>query len=195
MGHRRRLNAKELSLNRSTVAGALAALVTLTAVPAFASPTDDVRAAMIKFASLSSYQVSFGSGGRTGTMDFVKPDSMHMRSSGVEMVRVNKITYMKMGPSSSWMKIPDSKGAGPGDIADRVRTMAKQANGVTATDLGMKSVDGETLHAYRMKQNNSTQSTVYIANDGYVHRIDSGEKDGTVRFSKFNQIAPIRAPI
>ena len=184
---------------RSIAASALFALGTLAAVPAYASPTDDVRGAMMRFAGLSSWQMTFGAGARTGTMDFVKPDNMHMQSSGMEMVRVSKTTYMKMGSGAKWMKIPDTEGAGPTDIADRVRKMAKQANGVTATDLGMKTVDGESLHAYRMKQSDGTESTVYIARDGYVHRIvgkgNGGGSDNTIRFSKFNQVAPIHAPM
>lgn len=184
-------------MHRSAAAGALAALFALAAAPAFASATDDVRAGMMKFANLSSYEMSVASdGGSTAaTMDFVKPDSIHMRASGMEMVRVGKTTYMKMG-GQKWMKIPDTKGAGPVDLSERVRTLAKKADGVTATDLGMKSVDGEMLHAYRMKDSDGNQSTCYIARDGMVHRIDNGGKNGgTIRFSKFNQIARISAPI
>lgn len=186
---------------RSITASALLALTTLAAVPADASPTDDVRAGMMRFAELSSYRMTFGTGARTGTMDIVKPDNMHMQAQGMEMIRVNKTMYMKMGGTGrqSWMKIPDTKGSGPTDIADRVRDMAKRANGISATDLGMKTVDGESLHAYRMKQSDGTQSTVYIARDGYVHRIegkDNGHgRENTIKFSMFNQIAPIRAPM
>ncbi|GAC1616132.1 MAG: hypothetical protein NVS4B13_10100 [Candidatus Elarobacter sp.] len=184
-------------MTRSITAGALVAFVALTTVPAQASPTDDVRAAMLRLAGLSSYELSFGMSGQTGVMDFVKPDDFRMKASGMEMVRVNKVTYLRMGPGK-WTKLPEtsgSKGAGPMDISDHIRTMAKQANAITATDLGMKSVDGETLHAYRMKDNGGTQSTVYIAADGLVHRVDNGGREGSVRFSKFNGVAPIRAPI
>lgn len=186
---------------RSIAASALLALITLVAVPANANPTDDVRAGMMRFAELSSYRMSFGTGARTGTMDVVKPDNMHMQAQGMEMIRVNKTMYMKMGGTGrqSWMKIPDTKGSGPTQIADRVRELAKRANGVTATDLGMKTVDGESLHAYRMKQSDGTESTVYIARDGYVHRIEGKGNgrgsDNTIKFSMFNQVAPIHAPM
>jgi hypothetical protein len=183
-------------LNRFTAAGALVALVALVCGPAAASPTDDVRGAMMRFADLSSWEISFDSGGRNGTMDFVKPGNLRMQSSGMEMVRVDRTTYMRMGPSAQWRKIPDTKSSrNPMDFSDRIRKMSQEANGISATDLGMKSVGGQPMHAYRMKDKDGQASTVYIARDGYVHRIDNGGTGGTINFSKFNQVAPIRPPI
>ncbi len=181
-------------MKRSAVAGALAALVTLTAAPAFASATDDVRAAMLRLAGLSSYEMTFGAGARSGTFDFVKPGDVHMRMSGMEMIHVNNASYMKIG-GAGWTKLPASRQAAQYSMADRIRAMTKRTADFTATDLGMKSVDGETLHAYRVKSQGSSESTLYIARDGYVHRIDGGGTDGIIHLSKFNAVAPIRAPI
>jgi hypothetical protein len=181
---------------RTTAAGVFFALFTLSGVPAHASATDDVRAAMLRFAGLSSYEMTFGTGGRHGTLDFVKPNSMHMVSGPFEMIRIGTTTYVKQG-ARGWMKIADTHGAGSDEVANRIRALASKPNSVSATDLGMKNVDGETLHAYRVTtQNDRSSSTCYIGADGLPHRIDSGQAgNSSVRISKFNAVAPIRAPI
>jgi hypothetical protein len=53
---------------------------------------------------------------------------------------------------------------------------------------------GEPMHAYKVKQKSGTSSVVYIGRDGFVHRMETGDKTA-VEFSQFNQVAPIRAPI
>lgn len=178
---------------RSIAASALFALTILAAAPANANPTDDVRSAMLRFAGLSSYEMSFGSGAKSGTVDFVKPNSMRMSARGMEMINVGSTTYMRMG--GKWQKFPSAKGSGPLDMADRVRAMARETNGVSATDLGMKSVGGETLHAYKMTQKDGTTGVIYIGRDGLPHRMQGKDADQSITISKFNQIAPIRAPI
>jgi hypothetical protein len=179
---------------RSTTAGVLVTLVTLAGFPAYASPTDDVRAAAIKFAALSSYQMSFGNGARSGTLDVVKPDSMHMQSRSTEMIRIGSTTYVKTG-SRGWIKLAAMPGTGAASMADQVRSMTRDANDASATDLGMKSVDGETLHAYRMTTKGGKPSTIYVGSDGLIHRIAGTSTDSNIRFGKFNAVAPIRAPI
>ena len=179
---------------RSIATGALGALLMLAALPANASPTDDVRAAMLKFAALSSYEMSFGTGARAGTADFVRPDSVRMSMGGMEMVHVGSTTYMKM--RGKWQKFSSSRReSGPIDMAERVRAMAREANGLSATDLGMKSVGGETLHAYKMRQKDGTTGIVYVGRDGLPHRLQGNGADSTVTISKFNAVPPIRAPI
>jgi hypothetical protein len=182
-------------MTRSTLAGVLGTLVTLASAPAYASPTDDVHAAAVRFAALSSYQMSFGTGATSGTMDVVNPDSMHMHVGSTEMIRLGSTTYTKVG-SRGWIKLAAMPGTSPGTIADQVRSMSRDASNVTVTDLGMKSVGGETLHAYRLTQKkNGTQSTMYVGGDGLIHRMAGAHPDSNVHFGKFNQIAPIRAPI
>ena len=179
---------------RSTTAGVLVTLVTLAGVPAYASPADDVRAAAIKFAALSSYQMSFGKGARSGTLDVVKPDSMHMQSGSTEMIRIGSTTYVKTGPRG-WMKLAAMPATGPAAMADQVRSLARDAKEGSVTDLGMKSIDGETLHAYRTTTKSGKQSTIFVGSDGLIHRIAGTSMDSNIRFGKFNAVAPIRAPI
>ena len=178
-------------MTRSITASALAVLVSLAAaLPATASATDDVRAAMMKFAGLNSFRMTMDKG---GTMDFVRPNSMHMSASGMEMYAIGSTMYMRRG-AQGWMKI-QNRGNGPADVGDWTRMTREKANDVTATDLGMRSVGGETYHAYRTTSKGKDSSTVYVGRDGFVHRVDSGGLGHGVTFSNFNGIAPFRAPI
>jgi hypothetical protein len=183
-------------MTRSITAGVLVTIVTLAGVPAYASAIDDVKGAVLRLAALSSYQMSFGAGARSATMDIVKPNSMHMQSKAVEMISVGGSAYVKSG-GRGWIKIPSStsQGMATSPYTDWARVAMSDTKGVSATDLGMKSIDGETVHAYLMTKDGK-QSTMYVGGDGLPHRIDSGTSPGqSVRFGKFNAVAPIRAPI
>jgi hypothetical protein len=181
-------------LIRSIAAGALLALATLTGAPASANPTDDVRAAMLKFADLNSWEMSFGSGARQATMDYVKPNSMRMSSRGMQMVHVGNTTYVNM--NGKWQKFTHERAGGGFEMADHIRRAVSASNGVTATDLGMKSIGGETLHAYKMTPKDGQPGTIYIGADGLPHRFQGSDTNNeVVTISKFNQVAPIRAPI
>jgi hypothetical protein len=81
-------------------------------------------------------------------------------------------------------------------MAAKIREMARDPKGINATDLGMKSVGGESLHAYAVTSKDGEKSIVYVGRDGLPHQIvpQSGERT-PITFSKFNSIAPIRAPI
>jgi hypothetical protein len=178
---------------RPIAAGALGALFALAAAPASAG-ADDLRAAMAKFGALSSYEMTISARGRTTTIDIVNPHSRSMRSEGIEVIDIGPTTYMKMG--GKWQKLrssPGSSGTHVG-IGESVRTMARKANDVKATDLGMKPVGGEVLHAYRMQSDGRT-GTIYIGRDGLPHRFEDSGRHETLTISKFNAIAPIRPPI
>jgi hypothetical protein len=182
-------------LIRSIAAGAFGlGVLVIAAVPAHADATGDVRAAMVKFLGLSSYEMSSGTGARSGTVDIVKPHSRHVRMATGEIISIGSDFYLKRG-NSGWMKLPASAGASAAGAFVNMETLGRKVSGATATDLGMKSVDGETLHAYRVRDSGGHDVTVYIARDGFVHRVEDASRPGAVRFSKFNAVAPIRAPI
>ena len=181
-------------MTRSIAAGALLALATLTAAPASANPTDDVRAAMLKFADLSSWEMSFGSGARQATMDFIKPNSMRMSSRGMQMVHVGNTTYVNM--NGKWQRLTHERVRGGFEMADHIRRAVSASNNVAAIDLGMKSIGGETLHAYKMTPKDGQSGTIYIGGDGLPHRFQGRDTNNeTVTISKFNAVPPIRAPI
>ncbi len=179
---------------RSAAAGFILISLLLAGMPANAGPTDDVRACMTKFASLNSFRISFEQRGQTGTMDFVRPDSYHMLGGAYEMVHLGNTSYVKM-PGRGWMKtVVNARRTTPVDFLDKVRAEAKSKR-FTATDLGMKNVGGESLHAYRLHYSNGESDNVlYVGSDGLPHRVDA-ERGQTVRFSNFNAVPAIRAPI
>jgi hypothetical protein len=180
--------------SKLVAAFALGALFTLAAGPAYADATGDVRAAMVKFLSLSSYEMSYTSGSQSGTVDIVRPSSRHVRSATGEIISIGSDFYLKRG-NSGWMKLPASQSASAVGLFENMESMGRKVNGATATDLGMKSVDGETLHAYRVTETGGHQWTVYIGRDGFVHRVADVSGPHGVRYSKFNAVPPIRAPM
>jgi hypothetical protein len=169
-------------------------LCTLAALPAYADATGDVRAAMMRFRTLSSYEMSFGTGSRSGTVDIVKPNRRHVRMATGEIISIGSDFYMKRG-GSGWMKLPASAGASAAGQFVNMETLGREVNGATATDVGMRTVDGEALHAYRVTEGGGHVGTVYIARDGFVHRVENAARPGAVRFSKFNAVPPITSPI
>ncbi|MEA2665084.1 MAG: hypothetical protein QOI11_2028, partial [Candidatus Eremiobacteraeota bacterium] len=100
------------------------ALVACTALPALADPIGDVRAGMMKFAGLKSYQMSMASGGHSMTMQVVNPDAMRIDAGGMQMVRIGKTMYVKMPGAGGWMKTENTRGGGGTEMADKVRAMA-----------------------------------------------------------------------
>ncbi len=178
-------------MTRSLIALTLAAGCILAAGPAFAGATDDVRASIVKFASLQSFEMVSQQEGKTATIDVInRPAAVHMSSPGGEMITVGGTAYMRAG--GSWRKYPSSPRAMP--LSDPIRHMADQANALTANDLGMKSVGGEMLHAYKITQKDGESGIVYIGGDGLPHRYESSDHS-VVRMLKFNGIASIRAPM
>jgi hypothetical protein len=178
---------------RTLTAMGLAACCALGAAPAFASATDDVRAAIQRFAALQSFEMVSQSDGKTYTIDVInRPAAMHAMSPGMEMISLGSSSYVKMGPS--WRKLPSSSRTMP--MRDPVRHFADRVNDFTATDLGMKPVGGELLHAYRVsdKSGGDDSGIVYIGSDRLPHRFE-GSDHGVVKLTKFNGVAPIRAPI
>lgn len=178
---------------RLTVAGALLVLGILVAWPAYADATSDVLSAMMKFGALSSYEISYGNGGFSGTIDIVKPNAMHMQAAGMEMIRIGAATYTKVG--RDWQKIPEKYAGGdPSKMTDQVRTYASKTD-FTATDLGMKTINGESLHGYKVQDSKSNTSMIWwVGSDGLPHAWETGSGD-LMRVGKFNAVDPIKAPI
>jgi hypothetical protein len=177
---------------------AIVALVALSAAPALADPTNDVKNAMIGLANASSYHISATAAGHAMEGDFVKPGKMHLTAGPFEMIVIDKTTYVKM--QGAWHQFTF-----PG--MDRVmaplshaQNFLKSHDDITVTDLGPKVVGGATLHAYGVK--NSTNSdrpiTVYLDSSGTLVRIDVADNDGntsTINFSNMNGPITIDPPV
>lgn len=183
-------------MRRLILAASLAAAM---AVPALADPAGDVRNAFLKFADASSYHIAVSSSrGPAGEGDFVKPDRMHMMMGPAEMIALPDATYVKAG--GNWMKLPRPMPNALGPTLDYVKGIStgKPAD-LKVEDLGMKTVDGSSFHAYKVEPKDAAVSTVYVNGDGYVARIDAVEKGNgatsVVKFSNYNAAIKIEAPI
>ena len=176
-------------------------LFTCAAVPALAGPTEDVRTALVRLGGLSSFRMGFTVHAMSGTMEFAKPDALRIQVSGIEMVRVGSDVFVN-ALGHGWQRAADSPAAQlvPElvEMGQRIRRSATDPAGFTAVDLGMQTIAGETLHAYRRTMRaDGAHDLVYVANDGFVHRVAGvGEAaDRVLTFSAFNQVAPIVAPM
>ncbi|HEX3549263.1 MAG TPA: hypothetical protein VHT53_02760 [Candidatus Elarobacter sp.] len=181
-------------MTRSLAAAALTASALLAAAPAFASARDDVRASVQKFSQLQSFEMVMQDQGRTMTVDVVNsPAATHTKMPGNEIIFVGGISYMRQG--GSWRKFPASSRAPM--MENPIRHMGDDANRSTfgAVDLGMKNVGGESLHAYKVAdKSTSSAGTLYIGGDGLPHRWE-GTDGSVVKLTKFNGVAPIKAPV
>jgi len=179
-------------MRRSVYVLAILALFTFAGRGAYASPTDDVRNAMLNFVHAESYRMTFPSrSGETAWADYGGPGKVHMVMGPVEMIELDGVAYMKMG--GTWRKLPHALPATYMADVVRTRDAALHSKDYTATDLGMKPSDGELLHAYSVQKAGDDPHTVYIGSDGFIHRIDTNS--GYIRFSNFNKPVNISAPM
>jgi hypothetical protein len=178
---------------------ATVALFVLGTLPALADPaTDAIRGAALKLATSSSYHVTIEAKGHEIEGDVVPPDKLHVTMGPMEAIEIAKTTYVKMGGSWHEFTLPGiDRVTAP---LDNARSYAKAApSDITVSDLGMKTVDGLTAHAYLVKgkEVGSTANTLYVDANGYLARIDSDTSDGTatILFTKYNAPLTIAAPI
>jgi hypothetical protein len=179
-------------------AGAFVLAVSLAA-PAFASPTDDVKNALIALSQATSYHMVIESNGKTGEGDWVAPDKMELTFGPTEIIRIGTTSWVHV--QGRWMQLPasaaSSMGAGSTSGLTEAQGMAANAKDVTVTDLGMKTVGGASFHAYSVVQKcQTTPQIIYVGGDGRVARIEHATSTGTssITFSKFNQPATISPP-
>ncbi len=179
-------------MRRFILSAAAAALLCFAAAPAVANPGDDVRAAIAKLNALGSYEMASTTHGKHFVIDIVKPNSIHMSGATIEVIEIGSTTYMRT--AGSWRKMSGGgQMTGAFDISERIRSIGNPGSGTTVTDLGMKAVGGQPCHVYAIASARAT-STVYVGADGLPHRIETGTM-GSVDFSKFNSVAPIRPPM
>ena len=176
-------------------------MIAAVAAPAFADPAaDTVKNSLLAFAKLTSYHATIDSSGKTLELDMVNPNKMHVTIGPIEAIMLDGAMYVK--PQGSWMKIPTAAsgmmGAAFMGAVDRAKSAVTQEN-FTATDLGMKTVGGTSLHAYSVKSKDSSKpATMYMDSAGMLARIEvTDDKGGTtaIVYSKFNAPIKIEAPI
>jgi hypothetical protein len=173
---------------------AVLTLLVLAVRPAFADPTTDVRNAMIALGRATSYHINVTSEGRTMDGDVVNPGKMHLVVAPMEMIVIDKTTYVKMQGTWRQFSMPGADRM-TAPIA-RVQNLAKSGEQAQVTDLGPKTVDGVALHAYLVKPADGSPSTVYLDDQGRIVRIESNEGGAmsVVRISNYNAPVTIEAP-
>jgi outer membrane lipoprotein-sorting protein len=172
------------------------ALVVFSAAPALADPKSDVTGAMVTLGTAKSYHVMVNSHGQTGDIDMVKPDKMHVVFGPMEMIKIANASYMKMNGSWQKFSMPGVSERLTGMYEGVLKNATSHVDDLIVTDLGNKVVDGVPLHAYTLKNKDSTvaPSTVYLDGKGMPVRMDTS--DGTVvHFSKINDPITIDAPM
>lgn len=177
-------------------------MIAATAAPAFADASADaVKSGMLALAKLSSYHLTVDDGkGKKVDVDYGGPTKEHVVIGSMEAIILGDSVYVK--PQGSWMKMPAAAsgmmtGAFSMAIAKAHETMNQET--FTATDLGMKTVDGEAYHAYNVKSGKDSRVNVmYINHDGILSRISSANGKGDTSWiviSKMNVPVTITAPV
>jgi hypothetical protein len=170
------------------------ALVAFAAAPALADPKSDLMAAMGQFAKSTSYHVSASGKGTGMEADMMLPSKMHITAGPMEMIKIDATTWVKL--NGKWQKFAfpgmDQMTAG---LTGAVATARSAPDDMVVTDLGMKSPEGTPLHAYAITNKaGKSPSTLFIDGSGRLVRVE-GTDGMVVKFSKFNDVAPIEPPL
>ncbi len=176
---------------------AVLALVCATNATALADPTNDIKNAFLNLAGATSYHIDASADGHAMQGDFVKPGKLHMTFGPMEMIEIDKTTYVKMQGTWRQFTFPGlDRLTQPFALAQRYAT--KATTDISVTDLGMKTVAGATLHAYLVKDTaDNRTSTMYIDANSMPARIEVDGEHGpqVITFSNINGPITIVAPI
>lgn len=184
-----------------------AATATPTNPPTPANPSASLKDIFKGWGTVKSFRAnSVTTGLPTGsvqmTMEVVTPDKFHVTTSGIEIIMIGKVIYMKT--AGKWLKV----GTSSIDISliDPQRYTSGQ---VTTTDVkfvGMDVVDGAPTLVYSYKATvkgppavTSTNKIWVGATDGLPRKIETSAKAGqltTITITDYNNASiTIKAPI
>lgn len=171
------------------------ALVAFTAAPALADPKSDVLAAFIQFGKATSYHIDVAAKRGSVEADMAPPGKMHIISPQFEMIKIDTMTYMKIGGQWRQMSMPGME-AMTGAVTSTMSMTKGDPDDFTVTDLGMKSLNsgGSPLHAYSVTNKAGKSPATIFIDGGKVVEIDN--TDGTsVKISKYNVPVDIQPPM
>ncbi len=108
-------------------------------------------------------------------MEFVFPDRMKMKMTGVEVVSIGEKTMVKMG--EGWTPAPASmKGAGS-NFGDPKKVDEMMTGAVVAKNLGPTKIDGVAVDSYQLntktKEGTSKSKIYLIPASGLIQRIET----------------------
>ena len=166
------------------------ALICSAAAAAFADAQSDLTRAIAATEAVRSYHMTMTGRRMQFQGDVIPPSTMHVTMSGMEIINVNGKMYMRQG-SAAWQMLAGGGGFTDSDVLQMMKTHRSDFH---ATDIGMKSVGGQTLHAYRVENSKTGKpETVYLDGSGRIVRVEAPSV--TVQFSNFGAPVHIAAPI
>ena len=168
----------------------VAAIVCLSTNVASADISGPLANSIKTMSQTKSYHFSMTTPAFAVEGDFVNPGRYHTKVRNMDMIIIGPVTYMRMG-SAPWKKL--SSDTSPSAM-DYMKTLQSTKN-FTSTDLGMKSADGQLLHAYRVMGGKMHEpETVYLDGANHIARFDLGSGN-VMRFTRFGEAISINAPI
>ncbi len=138
-------------------------LAVATTGAAVAGPKEAVHDAFTRFLAAKSFRASVtdvARGEPVSTMEFVAPDRYHVHSAkGPETFLVGDDAWMNMNGHATKMPVP------VGRIVAQYRNqgvLKQLESGMTVTEAGADSVDGEPAHAYRYRLTDPVEADVRL---------------------------------
>lgn len=166
----------------------LIALVILVPMSALAGAYEDLAKVETAFQNVKSFHaVEQFSNGKSSIVDYVAPDRWRMQNSPkeAELVIGNDVYIVSNGKTS---RMPFG-----GGIIRRVITHFSKFGDdneirETAQDLGMQTLNGESVHVYSFKSHGSP-ATLYVGPDSLPveNVVKSGKHTTTITYSEYNQ--------
>jgi hypothetical protein len=195
---------------REQAAGMRAHWVSVAAVAALLLPSAALADAVppeILFsgkalATASSFRMSFDDKGTKGTADIVRPDSIHLVTSGHEFIRIGTDMYVKSG--GSWQKLPPMPAGMMGHMSGGMVMGPSTPTAPTSDAHFSKLPDaddgGGAAHVWKVTHDNekSTETWYVRIADGKTHRIDETSAAGsttTLHVDSYNAVPPIKPPV
>jgi hypothetical protein len=167
-----------------------AVLACSIAIAALADASSDLYRAIDRTEATHAYHLVIATQHGTFAGDYIYPSTTHMTMAGMEVINVNGKMYMRQG-GGSWQTLPGGSGVSDSDALQLMKLHRQQFR---ASDLGMKVVDGGSLHAYHVDDlKTGRPQTVYVDGGGRIVRVDAPSV--SIRFSHFGEPAHIVAPI
>lgn len=108
-------------------------------------------------------------------MEFVFPDRMRMKMSGMEIIGVGGKTMMRMG--EAWMSAPAEVSKASGSFGDPKKVEEMLGNTMYAKTLGQAKIDGKVLDAYEVHIKTKgaiSKSKFYLSpDDNLIRRVET----------------------
>jgi hypothetical protein len=176
-----------------SIPGGLLATILFTAVcaqPVRADAPSILENAVLTTLKQPSYHMTMVTPARTIEADVVNPGRMHMVTTNMEMIVIDRTMYMKQ--NGTWRRFPGV------DIMkaqqNPLQALAAAKGQYTVDDLGPRAIGGAALHAYRVT-NLKTKSivSVFVDGSGRIVRYEIGPE--VIQMSKFGEPIRIVAPM